>query len=561
MRNLTVKQLAIDSQLNQSTRRIGFIPKGPCVDSLVLLIGELECLWIQVFSFVVDCGISQQTVPSVSSSTLPSNRVHWSRLDQTIETSFASSRIAYIQSLRNVSDALRARVQVQETSPDETYKAETYGAYSFLGTCCPYIQPPSPHNSQWDFFWNQFAPMDYNGYNYDNNQSEGQRAWEKLLRILKISLPPSICTSANEVSGLLEASKVQYAIYNDQLSAKKMLNPVALFSSTSSFSSSSRFLIISQSSSSDFSEESCMISGERVRIAYEKKRLVLRNHEAKRDDSSAVGKTRAIVRDLHTHLKVSIHSIESVSSRIESLRDQELLPQILKLLQGLARMWKVMAECHQIQKRTLEEAKLFVFQLEWACVFLAQVTSALLLAHLSCRSPSYVHKSPPAWCFSWNGPACSWPKSHQHCFWPICHAEAQAMFTLLLAATIPSNQHHKKINIESNSVRFKSCGSATNLESLLPSMDHLSEIICVVFNQLVKEESYSGRTERMELDEADKVEKLAEIAVKVVCHGMPVAVSSLAEFAITSDDELSKLVNHPEDATLEQHQEANRDVN
>ncbi|CAN6827232.1 unnamed protein product [Brassica oleracea] len=65
----------------------------------------------------------------------------------------------------------------------------------------------------------------------------------------------------------------------------------------------------------------------------------------------------------------------------------------------------------------------------------------------------------------------------------------------------------------------------------------------------------------MELDEADKVEKLAEIAIKVVCHGMPVAVSSLAEFAITSDDELSKLVNHPEDATLEQHQEANRDVN
>ncbi|KAF2579763.1 hypothetical protein F2Q68_00006669 [Brassica cretica] len=146
------------------------LPK-PCVDSLVLLIGELECLWIQVFSFVVDYGISQQTVLSVSSSTLPSNRVHWSRLDQTIETGFSSSHIAYIQSLRNVSDALRARVQVQETSPDETYKAETYGADSFLGTCCPYIQPPSPHNSQWDFFWNQFAPMDYNGYNYDNNQS------------------------------------------------------------------------------------------------------------------------------------------------------------------------------------------------------------------------------------------------------------------------------------------------------------------------------------------------------------------------------------------------------
>lgn len=48
----------------------------------------------------------------------------------------------------------------------------------------------------------------------------------------------------------------------------KMLNPVALFRSASSRSSSSRFLIKSSSSrdegdesSSDFSEESCMFSG------------------------------------------------------------------------------------------------------------------------------------------------------------------------------------------------------------------------------------------------------------------------------------------------------------
>ncbi|CAN6988669.1 unnamed protein product, partial [Brassica oleracea var. botrytis] len=66
------------------------------------------------------------------------------------------------------------RVQVQETSPDETYNAETYGADSFLGTCCPNIQPPSPHNSQWDFFWNQFAQLDYNGYNHHHNMKASE---------------------------------------------------------------------------------------------------------------------------------------------------------------------------------------------------------------------------------------------------------------------------------------------------------------------------------------------------------------------------------------------------
>uniref|UniRef100_M4D1F5 Uncharacterized protein n=1 Tax=Brassica campestris TaxID=3711 RepID=M4D1F5_BRACM len=62
----------------------------------------------------------------------------------------------------------------------------------------------------------------------------------------------------------------------------------------------------------------------------------------------------------------------------------------------------------------------------------------------------------------------------------------------------------------------------------------------------------------MELVEADNVEKmmmnvekLAEIAVKVVWQGVSAAVSSLAEFAITSADEHSMLVNHPEDVTLE----------
>ncbi|KAG2323491.1 hypothetical protein Bca52824_016704 [Brassica carinata] len=79
----------------------------------------------------------------------------------------------------------------------------------------------------------------------------------------------------------------------------KKLKPVALFRSGSSRSSSSRFLLTS--SSSGFKE-----------------------------------------------------------SGIGTLNDQVLLPQLLELVQGLTRMWQVMAESHQIQRRTLDEATMLL---------------------------------------------------------------------------------------------------------------------------------------------------------------------------------------------------------
>lgn len=54
----------------------------------------------------------------------------------------------------------------------------------------------------------------------------------------------------------------------------------------------------------------------------------------KGDDPSSVDKTRAVIRDLHTQIKVSIHSVEAISRRIETLRDEELQPQLLELVKG-----------------------------------------------------------------------------------------------------------------------------------------------------------------------------------------------------------------------------------
>lgn len=74
--------------------------------------------------------------------------------------------------------------------------------------------------------------------------------------------------------------------------------------------------------------------GERVRIAYEKKCAQLRNQDIKGSDPSSLDKTRAAIRDLQTQIKVSLHSAEAISKRIETLRDEELQPQLQEMVQG-----------------------------------------------------------------------------------------------------------------------------------------------------------------------------------------------------------------------------------
>jgi hypothetical protein len=75
-------------------------------------------------------------------------------------------------------------------------------------------------------------------------------------------------------------------------------------------------------------------SGTRVRLAYEKKCLQLKNHDIKGEEPSSVDKIRATIRDLRTQITVSIHSVEAISKRIETLRDEELHPQLLELVLG-----------------------------------------------------------------------------------------------------------------------------------------------------------------------------------------------------------------------------------
>lgn len=61
---------------------------------------------------------------------------------------------------------------------------------------------------------------------------------------------------------------------------------------------------------------------------------ILRQLESKGESSHKIDKTRAVVKDLHSRIRVAIHRIESISKRIEDLRDTELQPQLEELIEG-----------------------------------------------------------------------------------------------------------------------------------------------------------------------------------------------------------------------------------
>ena len=71
-----------------------------------------------------------------------------------------------------------------------------------------------------------------------------------------------------------------------------------------------------------------------VRRDYDLKCKILRQLESKGDSSQQVDKTRAVVKDLHSRIRVAIHRIDSISKRIEDIRDRELQPQLEELIHG-----------------------------------------------------------------------------------------------------------------------------------------------------------------------------------------------------------------------------------
>ncbi|XP_058179529.1 protein ALTERED PHOSPHATE STARVATION RESPONSE 1 [Rhododendron vialii] len=219
--------------------------------------------------------------------------------------------------------------------------------------------------------------------------SESGKEVSRMLEASKIRVGYSDAKGGSAVSDFLAALRLTCCRGNAVLVSHEpselRTKVITWKRTTSSISSSSRNPLASASkddnddSGSDFAEEFCMIAGshsstldrvyawerklydevkasESIRKDYDRKCDQLRHQFAKDQSAQVIDKTRAVVKDLHSRIRVALHAVDSISKRIEKMRDDELHPQLVELIQGMIRMWKAMLECHHSQYITISLA-------------------------------------------------------------------------------------------------------------------------------------------------------------------------------------------------------------
>ncbi|KAJ9550198.1 hypothetical protein OSB04_014243 [Centaurea solstitialis] len=96
---------------------------------------------------------------------------------------------------------------------------------------------------------------------------------------------------------------------------------------------------------------------EKMRLVHEEKKRRLRRLDEKGAEPHKVDATRTLVRSLSTKIRIAIQVVDKISEKINSLRDEELWPQLNEFIEGLTRMWRSMVECHRSQCEAIGAAK------------------------------------------------------------------------------------------------------------------------------------------------------------------------------------------------------------
>lgn len=78
----------------------------------------------------------------------------------------------------------------------------------------------------------------------------------------------------------------------------------------------------------------CTQEAEALRIELEKKYSVYRHQDNKGEDHTVMDKTRGTIKMLQTRMVVAIQAVDSAATAVQKLRDEELYPQLLDLLEG-----------------------------------------------------------------------------------------------------------------------------------------------------------------------------------------------------------------------------------
>ncbi|OMO66778.1 hypothetical protein COLO4_30387 [Corchorus olitorius] len=92
-------------------------------------------------------------------------------------------------------------------------------------------------------------------------------------------------------------------------------------------------------------------AGELMKFEYQRKVAALNKLKKRGTNSEALEKAKAGVSHLHTRYIVDMQSMDSTVSEINRLRDEQLYPKLVQLVDGMATMWETMKVQHESQSR------------------------------------------------------------------------------------------------------------------------------------------------------------------------------------------------------------------
>ncbi|MED6174014.1 hypothetical protein PIB30_064964 [Stylosanthes scabra] len=90
-------------------------------------------------------------------------------------------------------------------------------------------------------------------------------------------------------------------------------------------------------------------AGEVMKYEYQKKVAMLNKLKNRGTNSEALEKAKAAVSHLHSRYIVDMQALDSTVSEINRLRDQQLYPRLVQLVDGMATMWGIMQFHHENQ--------------------------------------------------------------------------------------------------------------------------------------------------------------------------------------------------------------------
>ncbi|XP_039810183.1 protein ALTERED PHOSPHATE STARVATION RESPONSE 1-like isoform X2 [Panicum virgatum] len=97
---------------------------------------------------------------------------------------------------------------------------------------------------------------------------------------------------------------------------------------------------------------------EKLRMLYEKNYRRLKSLDERGAESSTIDSTRLSVRLLQSKISINVRTANAFSSKIQKIRDEELYPQLVDLIQRFRRLWKGVLECHEKQLLAIHDSKI-----------------------------------------------------------------------------------------------------------------------------------------------------------------------------------------------------------